>query len=62
MKVIIPKTEFIDGEKEGWETEVIKFAMSDKKTTLIVMEGIVWYEDCKKHYERINRILDMMGQ
>ena len=62
MKVIIPKTEFIDGEKDGWEKEVIKFAKSDKKPTLIVMEGIVWYEDCKKHYERINRILDIMEQ
>jgi hypothetical protein len=62
MKVIIPKTEFVDGEKEGWERDVMKFAKSDSKLTLIVMEGIVWYEDCKKHYERINRILDIMEE
>lgn len=62
MKVIIPKTEFIDGEKEGWEREVVKFVKSDNKETLIVMEGIVWYYDCKRHYQRINRILDTMEQ
>jgi hypothetical protein len=62
MKVIIPKTEFVDGEKEGWEKEIVKFVKSDNKPTLVVMEGIVWYEDCKTHYERINRILDIMEQ
>lgn len=62
MKVIIPKTEFIDGEKEGWEKEVVKFVKSDNKETLIVMEEIIWYEACKRHYARINSVLDIMEQ
>jgi hypothetical protein len=58
IKVIIPKTEFINGEVNGWEKNVAKFIKSDNKKTLVVMEGVRGYEECKLHYERINKILD----
>jgi hypothetical protein len=58
IKVIIPKTEFINGEVDNWEKQVAKFIKSDNKKTLVVMEGVREYYECKIHYERINRILD----
>jgi hypothetical protein len=57
IKVIIPRTEFINGEVDNWEEQVAKFIKSDNKKTLIVMEGVREYYECKLHYERINRIL-----
>jgi hypothetical protein len=60
IKVIVPKTEFINGEVDNWEKDVAKFIKSDNKKTLVVMEGIREYYECKLHYERINRILDQL--
>ncbi len=60
IRHLLPRLECIDGEQEGWENEVAKFAKSDGKKTLVVMEGIVWYEEAKRHYERIFRILDLL--
>jgi hypothetical protein len=60
IRALLPRLECIDGEQEGWEKQVAKFARSDGKKTLVVMEGIVWYYDAKRHYERIFRILETL--
>jgi hypothetical protein len=60
IRVLLPRLECIDGEQEGWERDVAKFVRSDGKKTLVVMEGIVWYEEAKLHYKRIFRILEVL--
>ncbi len=60
IRALLPRLECIDGEQEGWEKEVAKFARSDGKKTLVVMEDIVWYYAAKRHYERIFRILEAL--
>jgi hypothetical protein len=60
IRVLLPRLECIDGEQEGWEKQVAKFVRSDGKKTLVVMEGIVWYEEAKLHYKRIFRILEVL--
>ena len=56
VRLIIPKTEFINGEEEGWEQKVVNYIKSDRKRTLVVLEGIHWPEECRIHYERIEKI------
>jgi len=62
IKVIIPKTEFIDGTKEDWECQVVQFIKETKGNKLIVMEGVYWPEEQKIHNERINRVLGKLDE
>ncbi len=57
IRVLIPKTEFIDGLEEDWESKVAKFVLENNGNKLIVMEGIYWPEEQKIHNDRISRIL-----
>ena len=60
IRVLIPKTEFIDGLEEDWENKVAKFILENDGNKLIVMEGVCWPEEQKVHSDRINRILDKL--
>ncbi len=60
IRVLLPRLECIDGQQERWEQAVAKFARSDEKKTLVVMEGIVWHDEAKQHYERIFKILEAL--
>jgi hypothetical protein len=61
IRVIIPKTEFINGMEPNWPIAVAAYAKSDNKKTLVIMEGTIWPEDCKIHYKRIHSILDILS-
>lgn len=61
IRTFIPKTEFINGMQPTWPARVAAYVKSDNKKTLVVMEGIIWPEECRIHYERINTILDALS-
>lgn len=53
---------FIDGLKEGWETEVVNYIQSDTKETLVVLESVFGQEESQIHYDRIERILNLINR
>jgi hypothetical protein len=62
VRILVPNTCFIDGTLPEWEEAVVKYINQDKKMTLIIMGGIIWYEEQKLHYERIFRIIDVLDR
>jgi hypothetical protein len=62
VRTLIPNTCFINGTVPDWEKAVVSYIKQDKKMTLIIMGGIIWYEECKLHYERIFRIVGMLDR
>ena len=62
IKVIIPKTEFVDGTKEDWENQVAKIIKETSGKKLVVLEGIYWSEEQKIHNDRIKRILSRLNE
>ena len=51
---------FVDGLQEGWEAEVVKYVKFNSKETLVVLESVFGQEASQVHYDRIERILDIL--
>jgi hypothetical protein len=62
IRVLIPKTEFIDGLEDDWESKVVQFIRETSENKLIVLEGVYWPEEQNIHSNRIKSILQKLDE